>query len=135
MHKPFAAALLLLAAGGCSAGEDKAAAERAVASFHESLDAARFEAIYDASAADLKGATSKEDFVKLLDAVHRKLGAVQAAKQEGWRVNYATGGSVVDLVYETQFAKGRAKEEFVYRAGKQPALIGYNINSQDLITQ
>jgi opacity protein-like surface antigen len=135
MHKPLLAAALLFAAAGCSAGEDKSAAEQAVAGFHQALDSGRFEALYDGSSADLKRASSKEDFLRLLDAVHRKLGNVQESKQVGWRVNYATGGSVVDLVYETRFAAGKGREEFVYRAGKQPSLLGYNINSSDLIAR
>jgi hypothetical protein len=99
------------------------------------VSASRLEQLYDGSSADLKRASSKEDFIRLLDAVHRKLGEVKESKQVGWRVNYATGGSVVDLVYETRFAAGKGREEFVYRAAKQPSLLGSNINSSDRIVR
>jgi hypothetical protein len=134
MRKPFLIAVLLLAAG-CSAGEDKAAAEQAVARFHEHVDAGRFDAIYDAAAPELRQASSRRDLVALLDAVHRKLGTVQSAKLGGWHVNYGTGGHVVQLIYTTQYSAGPATEQFLYSAGTSPKLLGYNINSTTLVTR
>lgn len=135
MHKRILVAALLVAAGGCSVGEEKGAAEQAVASFHEQLDSGRFDPIYDEVAPEFKKASSRKDFVALLDAVHRKLGAVKSAKLDSWRVNYGTGGGTVQLVYTTRYAAGPATEQFVYRAGKPPKLLGYNINSNALITR
>jgi opacity protein-like surface antigen len=126
-----AAATVLLA--GCSAGKDAAAAEQAVTHFHQQLDAGQFDAIYDASAPELKAVTPKAAFLRLLDAIHRKLGAVKGATSQGWGVNYGTGGGTVTLNYQTQFARGSGTEQFVYRTGSAPTLLGYHINSTDLI--
>jgi hypothetical protein len=81
----------------------------------------------------MKAATPKASFVRFLDAVHRKLGAVKEAKSQGWGVNYNTSGGTVTLTYQTQFANGSGTEQFVYRTGSAPALLGYHINSTDLI--
>ncbi len=118
---------------GCSAGKDEAAAEQAVTHFHQLLDAGQYESIYDASTPEMKASAPKPSFVRFLDAVHRKLGAVKQAKQVGWGVNYNTGGGTVTLNYETQFANGSGTEQFVYRTGSAPALLGYHINSTDLV--
>ncbi|HEY1604734.1 MAG TPA: hypothetical protein VGF77_03980 [Allosphingosinicella sp.] len=74
-----AAALL----AGCSAMKDEAAAGQAAAHFHQLLDAGRYDAIYDASTPELKASSPKPNFIRFLDAVHRKLGAVKDAKQVG----------------------------------------------------
>jgi hypothetical protein len=125
------AATALLA--GCSAGKDEAAAEQAVTHFHQLLDAGQSEAIYDAATPEMKANAPKADFIRFLDAVHRKLGVVKEAKQQGWGVNYNTGGGTVTLSYQTRFANGSGTEQFVYRTGAAPALLGYRINSTDLI--
>jgi hypothetical protein len=135
MRRIMIAALLLGAAGGCSAVKDGQAAQTAVARFHAMLDAGQFDALYDGSAPEMKAITPKPRFVDLLSAVHRKLGTVRSATQQGWNVNYGTGGGTVTLTYQTIFSGGSATEQFVYRAGDAPALIGYNINSSDLIVK
>jgi opacity protein-like surface antigen len=119
---------------GCSMSADTAAADQAVPKFHEQLDAGRFDEIYGQSGDELKNATTQQDFVAFLDAVHRKLGNTKAADKIGWNVNYQTSGSFVTLVYKTTFASGDAQEEFVFRMhDKDALLVGYHINSTALI--
>ena len=135
MRRLFPIVLMAAVLGGCSAGKDTAASQQAVTQFHHQLDAGQYDAIYDGSGGELKALTSKPDFVALLDAIHRKLGAVKEAKQVAWNVNYNTGGGTISLTYQTQFASGSSTEEFVYRTGQPPALIGYHIQSNDLMTK
>ena len=119
---------------GCSMSEDAAVAEQAVPRFHEQLDAGRFDAIYDESADELKTATTQQEFVAFLEAVHRKLGNTKASDKTGWTVNYQTSGSFVTLGYKTTFDGGSAEEQFVFRLQEKAAvLVGYHINSTALI--
>jgi hypothetical protein len=119
---------------GCSMSADTALAEQAVPRFHEQLDAGSFDAIYEASAADLRQITTHQDFVAFLDAVHRKLGKTKASDRTGWNVNYGTSGSLVTLTYKTAFDGGAAQEQFVFRVQDKAALlVGYHINSTALI--
>lgn len=118
----------------CSMSADAERAEQAVTGFHQMLDAAEFETIYDASADDLKKATTREKFIAFLAAVHRKLGGTRSAKQQGWNVNYHTSGTFVTLTYATSYERGEAVEQFVYRVRAEHALLaGYHINSEALI--
>ena len=118
----------------CSMSADTAIAEQAVPRFHEQLDAARFDSIYDASGDELKKASTEKDFVALLEAVHRKLGNTKSSEKTGWNVNYQTSGSFVTLGYKTSFDGGDAQEQFVYRLQDKAALlVGYHINSTALI--
>ena len=121
-----------LALGGCSMGADMKAGGDAVAAFHKQLDAGQFAAIEAASGPEMK--SSPGQFLKLLDAVHRKLGASGASQQVGFNDAVNTGGHFLTLNYRTTFAKGAAAETFVYRIdGGKAVLAGYNINSDALI--
>jgi hypothetical protein len=125
---------LSLALAGCSAGQDKAAAEAGVQSFREMLGAGRYAEIYRAAGHEFRQTGSEESAVRFLQSVRERLGAVRSANQTGWRVNYGNGGSVTVLNYATEFERGRGTEEFVYRVdGGQPVLIGYHVNSNDLV--
>lgn len=119
---------------GCSMSADTTLAEQAVPKFHEQLDAGRFDATYADSANEFKKATTQQDFVAFLDAVHRKLGNTKASDKTGWRMNYQMSGSFVTLAYKTTFDGGSAQEQFVFRSqDKAAALVGYHINSTALI--
>jgi hypothetical protein len=80
-------AALACALLGCSGSADTAAAEQAVSSFHELLNAGRFAEIYGLSSDELKKASAQSDFVALLDAVHRKLGNTKSAVDQAGTSN------------------------------------------------
>ena len=133
MRKIGLVTALLLA--GCSGGESVKAAESAIGTFHIELNTGRYEQIYAASDPQFKKAVSEPDFEKLLGAVHDKLGAYQTGKNAGWRVNYNTGGNNVVVQFDSTFEKGKAVETFTYAGeGNAIRLLGYNINSNQLIT-
>jgi hypothetical protein len=117
-------------------GEYKSLAESEVPKFHESLDSGRYDDLYSQSSDELKKVATKESFVKLVTAVHAKLGKVVEAKSTAFNVNYHTSGTFVTLTYDTAFKDGRGSETFVYQIiNKKPILSGYWINSNDLITR
>lgn len=132
MRRLILIAAALLSAAGCSMGQDKAAAEAAVAEFHRMADAGQFREIYAASASELKGVTSEEQLTGLLQSIRERLGQTRQSDQQGWHVNINNGVSMVNLTYNTQFANGRATENFNYRIDNgRAALVGYNINQTD----
>jgi hypothetical protein len=137
--KPMTRTFLLLITlasvlAGCSVSADTAAAEAGVPRFHELLDAGKFVEIYEQSSDDLKKVGTQQDFVALLEAVHRKLGNTRSSEKQGWNINYHTSGTFVTLTYKTVYAEGEAAEQFVFRMqGKLAALAGYHINSTALI--
>ena len=127
-------AALVAALCGCSMSADTTAAEQAVPKFHEQLDAGQFDEIYVQAGDELRKATTQQDFVALLEAIHRKLGNTKSADKTGWTVNYQTSGSFVTLGYKTIFDGGDAQEQFVFRLQDKTALlVGYHINSTALI--
>ncbi len=121
---------------GCGIRHDKENAERAVTDFHRSLDKADFDAMYDATDPDFQTASTRQDFVAYVSAVHRKLGNIQSTTEQGWQVNTTTKGTMVVLSYDTKFAGGDAKEAFTYKMnGDQALLRGYNIDSTVLVVK
>ena len=125
-------ALLLPA---CSATQDINAAQEAIAYFHEMMSAGQFEQIYAQSDDSLKKATTTEDLTRLLSTINRKLGAVKTSVGNGWNISLNPSGTSVTLRYKTQFEHGAGAETFFYRLpGGKALLAGYNINSNELIT-
>jgi hypothetical protein len=129
------AVLLAALLGACSSGQDLSLAEQDVAHFREMMAAQQFDQIYAGAADEFKKTTTRENFTRLLAAVDRKLGAVKTADKNGWNVNFNTSGTSVTLRYKTQFERGSGDEAFFYRiTGGKALLAGYNINSNELIT-
>jgi hypothetical protein len=116
----------------CSGFAAKGTAEKAVAHFHEQLDAASFEAIYDETDDLFKGATTKDQFVAILRPVHTKLGNVVRSDQTEFYSREQAGtnaGSYISMTYAMQFASGKASEKFNYRVdGNKVRLAGYNVS-------
>jgi len=134
-------AFLLAVAGGaaCAGFAAKGDAETGVASFHGMLDAERYAEIYGATDDRFKNVTAEGQFTEILQAVHRKLGAVVSTTQTGFYSRDQAGinaGSYISLTYKTEFAQGPATESFNWRVvdGKV-YLAGYNIQSSLLITR
>jgi len=119
-------------------GEAKAqkdVADKATAHFHQLLDAARYDSIYNQADPDFRESVSEKDVNALWRTVQRRLGPVQGTTLASWNVNMSTGGGTqVRLIYRTAFAKDSATETFTWRIrdGK-PGLLGYNVNSAALL--
>jgi hypothetical protein len=106
-----------------------------VGKFHRALDAGDLRAIWRQADPALRQGAQRAELEKVLDAVHRKLGRVEQARQVGWNANATTDGSFVTLTYQTAFERGSGLEQFVYRKGDggRIALTGYSIESQDMM--
>jgi hypothetical protein len=105
-------------------------AEKAVPQFHSMLNEGRFKDIYVATSGEFKKVATEADLLKLLDAVHRKLGTHRSKERQNWNVNYDTSGRLVTLVYSSDYSGGKAVETFVYRVkGDDASLVGYHVNS------
>ena len=109
-------------------------AEPQIAVFHKRLDAGEYDEIYYDAAGEFRKATSKEKMNELLSAINRKLGAVQASAVTNWRVTTRNRTTYVVLVSETRFENGSGTETFTFIvSGSNADLIGYNINSVDMM--
>jgi hypothetical protein len=128
--------VLALFLGACSFFVDSAPAEREVEHFHSLLDQGKFERWYEETGAEFKEVSKQAQFVPILEAVHRKLGDVKHAEKTRTDTNTGNRGTFVVLTYRTTFSEGEAAERFTFRiADNKPVLVGYNINSDLLITK
>jgi len=134
MKKAAFGAVGYMLLASCSPSVDLPAGEKAIAGFHEQLNAGNFNGIYAASGSLMKGAVSSAKMVQIFDAVHRKLGAFQKGSTEGWRDNVTTSGHVLAITYSAQYARGKAEENFTFSfKGETAILEGYFVNSDALI--
>jgi hypothetical protein len=135
MKGALIALALLAPLASCNAAEDTKAGEAAIVTFHNALNAANFDQIYTDTDPEFKSVTTRQDFNKVLAAIHKKLGNFQSGKTVGWNDNATTGGHYLTLNAEAKYDRGTAHEQFVFKISKQrAALAGYNINSTALIT-
>lgn len=125
-------ALLLLS---CGSVKDTRTAEKGVEQFHSQLDSEQYAAIYEAAGHGLRGATTEEDFVRLLQMIRQKLGRIQQSQLQNFQVGWSTGvGKTITLEYDTTFAGGAGTEDFVWHLdGNHPVLLGYHVTSNALI--
>jgi hypothetical protein len=129
-------AVVLTAAGGCSATKDLSVANDAVTRFHGQLGSQDFGTIYSQADQRFRDSISQPDFLAFMNAVHTKLGNVATASRQGFFVNYNTSGTQIRMTYATKFAGGDGQEEFVWvKSGDGLVLLGYHINSMALITK
>jgi hypothetical protein len=122
--------------GGCGSTKDLSGANDAVTRFHAELDAQEFGTIYSQADQRFRDSTSQPEFLAFMNAIHTKLGKVTVASRQGFFENFNTSGTQVRLTYSTKFAAGNGQEEFVWvKNGDGFALLGYHINSMELITK
>jgi hypothetical protein len=112
-------------------------AQDSVGLFHAQLDTEQFDSIYAAADEKFHRASTQVDFVKLLQAIHNKLGTVRESTLRNSGIAwYAGEGTTVTLLYNTRFSDGTATEQFVWHIkDNQAMLYGYHINSNDLVAK
>ena len=114
----------------------KALAEPKVEVFHEQLNGKRFDEIYNTAGEDFRKAASKEKVLELFAAINRKLGAAKISKTVNWNVRTFNSKTTISLVEETDFEQGRGTETFAFLiVDGRAELVGYNINSTDMLTK
>jgi len=134
MRRQLFAILFLAGLAACSSGEHLETAEQAVAEFHELMSARQFAQVYAGASEELRSGASEANMVRLLDALHSKLGSVKLAEKSGWNVNFHGSGTFVTLGFKTQFEKGAGVEQFIFRMSEGKArLVSYNVNSPALL--
>lgn len=132
----FAIILAMSCVLSCTPNENKAIAERAVLDFHQQLIDGHYHDIYAASDPEFRKAMSESDATALFTAVNTKLGQPKNSDLKNWRVDLLVNGTFVTLVYQTEFTKAGAQEEFVWHIqGNRPILFRYSINSLALVTK
>ena len=136
MRVVLLALLLSLCAPACFLAVDTGPAEAEVEHFHRLLDGGRFQEFYAETGDEFKAASKQEEFVPILEAVHRKLGTVQKSEKTRTDTNVSNRGTSVGLTYTTTFSEGPATERFQFHIVEgKPVLVGYNVNSNLLITK
>jgi hypothetical protein len=126
---------LALITGGCGGMlKGKAAAEKSVAEFHTLYNDGKLSEIYAAGHPKFKSVTTSKQFLDLTGAVQRKLGKVKQTTNAGFNLRSYNFTTTVVLTQNTTFEQGTGTEVFTFQMeGDKAVLIGYHINSNDLI--
>ncbi len=107
-----------------------------MAEFHKQMNAGDYHAIWNGADDAFKSSASREQYDQLMAAIARKLGHVVSTSNEGWQVKSHNLKTLTVLSQSTRFERGSGAETFTFvEAGGKARLLGYNINSMDLMTQ
>jgi len=134
----IAATLVLIAIlfWRCGTGllEGRRLSANGVRQFHSLLNSGQCERIYEGASDAFRTAGSKEDLIKFLQTIHRKLGDAGTHTLDSMNVTATPTGTYITAVYRTTFAGGEAVETFTWvKSGQRVVLNGYNIQSLKLI--
>lgn len=114
----------------------KSLAEPQVATFHARLNQRQFDDIYTEAGDQFRKAATKEKVVQLFSAIDRKLGPAKSWTTKTWTTHTRNFVTTAVLVVDTVFEKGAGTETFTFRiSGDSAIMIGYHINSLDMLTQ
>jgi hypothetical protein len=110
-------------------------ADVTVQHFHDQLNAGQYEEIYGEGTDELRGEDYKHgEFLKILSAVHAKLGNVESSSLQNISLTTNLNGTFLVTVNKTTFEKGEATETFTWRKEDGGLkLNGYNIQSNALV--
>jgi hypothetical protein len=127
-------ATALVGCGGFTKG--KPAAEKAIARFHESYNQGKLDDIWKEADSKFRTASTKQKYDEFMGAVRRKLGKVTSTSNTGWNVKSFNLKTSVFMTQKTVFENGQGSESFTFAIdGTNAVLVGYNIQSMDLITK
>jgi hypothetical protein len=128
----FSVVVVTAGCGGMFKG--KKAAEQGVADYHKQYNEGKLAEIYSAAHANFKKTTPEKQFLEFAGAVQRKLGKVTSTATAGFNVRTFNLTTTVVLNQNTTFEQGTGTEVFTFQMdGEKAVLVGYNINSKDLI--
>jgi hypothetical protein len=111
------------------------AADAEIVRFHDLYNRQAFDEIIAQADPGFQQAEKKEALIKLLSAVHRKLGSARASSRTFINVNSNGGGTFIRATFTTEFEREIATETVTWRkVNGQLKLYGYNIESNKLVT-
>jgi hypothetical protein len=133
---PLVVALgIALVSSGCGKIlKTKQVAEAGVADFHKAYNDGNWSAIYTNSHATFQKNTSEKQFNDLLGAMQRKLGKATQSANIGFNIRSFNLTTTTVLNQKSTFEQGSGDEVFTFEmTDGKPVLVGYHINSNDLI--
>ena len=127
-------AMALVGCGGFTNG--KPAAEKAIAQFHDSYNQGKLDDIWKSADSAFRTALTEQKYGEFMGAVQGKLGKVTTTSNIGWNVRSFNFKTTVLMTQTTVFENGQGTESFTFAInGTNAVLVGYNIQSMDLITK
>jgi hypothetical protein len=99
-------------------------------------DEGKLEDVWKEADPKFRAAITREKYDDFLGAVRRKLGKVISTSNLGWNISTFNFNTTVVMNQKTVFERGQGAESFTFSiAGTNAVLVGYNIQSMDLITK
>jgi hypothetical protein len=99
----------------CSSTPGVKIAQRAVAHFRSQMEAGQFQAIYAEADDGIRQKHNVEDFVRLMAAIERGVGALKETRlnraQESW---FSRRDKYVTLTYQTTWDRTKGEERFIF---------------------
>ncbi len=128
--------LLALATGCGGLTKGKGAAEQGIAHFHDLYNQSKFDQIWQDASPKFRAASAKPKYDEFMAALQRKLGNVVSTTNTTWNVGTFNTETTARMAQHTIFEKGQGTESFTFSIdGTNATMVGFNIESMDLITK
>jgi len=141
-RKMFLSATLLFFLCACGASTAKSEAEALASKYFEAVEKGSPEEALPLYGDLFYKATTKEEWLKILNKVREKLGPAKSHVLANWNVsvqaNTSGSGSYVTLNYNVKYALYDAQENLVIfkpMSGGEVKILGHHINSKGLLLQ
>jgi hypothetical protein len=82
--------------------------------FHQELNSGQYDQIWQEGDSGFREGGKHEEFVRVLQATHAKLGNATTENLTNLHVNATTGGTLIITSYNTTFSGGMAEETFTW---------------------
>lgn len=128
---------MVLFLGACSVAESKKGAQQTADTLYHTLAAGDMEAVMDLYSDRFYQETSREEWRKILNELHERLGDYQTHELVNWKVwtgvSAELTGTVTTLVYHVEYSKYDATEQLTFLGSSRPQLVGHYFNSNGLL--
>jgi len=120
----------------CSTAADRSLVEKAVAEFHDALNAGDANAIYGRADDEFRRAVTADGFARAVGKIQSRLGRFERSREESYQFDVRVGadaGTVIQVSYASQFTLASGTDIFLFRVRDGRALlVGYDMKSDAL---
>jgi hypothetical protein len=110
-----------LLVSACQVSQNVILSEDEVKEFHQLYNQKQFSKIYSGADDSYRDGTTEEDSEMEFRSMHGKLGKMKKTEKVSSGINPTSRGTFANLVFRTEFEKGKATERFVFVVNEKEA--------------
>lgn len=134
--------MVITSMSGCNIVEDKNEADQFMKTYFDTIKSKDFDKALTLYSDKFYEKTSKEDWLKALNTINKKLGDLENYEQNGFNINTQVGtensGTYYTFKYKVKYSKYDSVETFTLlrpTGKKEISILGHNINTDAFLKE